>query len=278
MKVAINDSIYDLNNLERNLRKDLNLKEIIKKINKKDLVTCDILIKNGHLVTWETDVKNGDEIYMLKKGKVPTEEEMAKFLKARHSPNVYGKLKNAKVGIAGLGGLGSNIAMELARIGVGTLIICDFDVVDPTNLNRQNYFIDQIGMKKADATKEIIEKINPYIEVVAHDVHLDKSNYKLYFESCDIIVEAFDNPVCKAELTNWVLMNSDKYIVAASGMAGYYSSNTIATQKVRDRFYLSGDLVNAAKEFDGLMAPRVGIVASHEANCVLRILMNELEV
>ncbi len=278
MKVTINDSIYDLNNLERNLREKINLKEIIKKINKQDLVICDILIKNGHLVTWETDVKNGDEIYMLKKGKVPAEEEMSMFLKSRHSSNVYAKLKNATVGIAGLGGLGSNIAMELARVGVGTLIICDFDVVDPTNLNRQNYFIKQIGMKKTNATKEIIERINPYITVIDYDVRLDKSNYKEYFESCDIIVEAFDNPVCKAELTNWVLKNTNKYIVAASGMAGYYSSNIITTKKASDRFYLSGDLVSEAKEFDGLMAPRVGIVASHQANSVLRILMNELEV
>jgi len=278
MEVRINDCEYDLNNLKNRLLKNINLKDLIMKIDNQELLKCDILIKNGYLVSWEVEVENGDDIYMCKKGEVPSEEEMVIFLKARHSPYVYKRIKNATVGIAGLGGLGSNIAMELARIGVGTLIICDFDVVDPTNLNRQNYFINQIGMKKTNATKEIIQRINPYINVITHDVRIDKSNCEICFESCEIIVEAFDNPVCKAELTNWVLMNSDKYIVAASGMAGYYSSNTILTKKVSNRFYLSGDLENEAKEFDGLMAPRVGIVASHQANCVLRILMNELEV
>jgi len=133
MKLKINDYIYNLNDLDIFLSEDLELKEIIKKINNEELMACDILIKNGHLVTWETEVKDGDEIYLLKKGEVPSEKEMAIYLKARHSPDVHERLKNATVGIAGLGGLGSNIVMELARIGVGTLIICDFDVVDPTN-------------------------------------------------------------------------------------------------------------------------------------------------
>ncbi|WBW95534.1 sulfur carrier protein ThiS adenylyltransferase ThiF [Oceanirhabdus sp. W0125-5] len=278
MEIRINDVLYSLNELDIKSSTNIKMKELILKTNNQKLMTCDILIKNGCLVTWETEVKNGDEIYMLKKGEVPSKEEMEMFLKARHSPSVHEKLKNATVGIAGLGGLGSNIAMQLARVGVGNLIICDFDVIDPTNLNRQNYFIDHIGMKKTDCTKEILNKINPYINVVNYDIRLDISNFESCFKSCDIIVEAFDNPVCKAELTNWVLMNTNKHIVAASGMAGYYSSNTIKTKKISDRFYLTGDLVSEAKEFDGLMAPRVGIVASHQSNCVLRILMNELEV
>ena len=146
-------------------------------------------------------------------------------------------MKKGKVAILGLGGLGSNIASSLARIGVGKLILADFDVVEPSNLNRQNYFINDIGKLKTEATKENIERINPFVDITLVNEKISKENMESFSEA-DIIVEAFDNPNCKAEISNYVLIHMrDKYLVASSGMAGYYDSNIIQTKKIRDKFY-----------------------------------------
>lgn len=235
-----------------------------------------ILIKNGYTAHMHELIKDGDRVYVLNKEEKITEEEINTFLKARHSPKVHESMSKSVVGIAGLGGLGSNIAMNLARLGVGKMIICDFDIVEPTNLNRQNYYIEHLGRMKTSATEEIIHKINPYVEIEKREVYLDKENFPEVFKECSIVVEAFDKAECKAELVNWVLGDTDKYIVAASGMAGYYDSNSIKTRKIGERLFLIGDGVNEAKEFNGLMAPRVAIAAGHQANCVVRIIMGEM--
>lgn len=214
-----------------------------------------------------------------KKGQIPSQEEFEAQLVARHTPGVHAKVKNAVVGIAGLGGLGSNVAVSLARLGIGKLILVDFDRVEPSNLNRQQYFTRHIGIKKTKALKELIKEINPFVEIETRDIFLDKDNVLDCFKDVEIIVEAFDNPESKATLVNTVLTkDKEKIIVAASGMAGYFSNNTIKTKRIRDNFYLIGDGASEVVDGCGLMAPRVAIAANHQANTVLRIILGERDV
>lgn len=214
-----------------------------------------------------------------KKGEMPNREELEGLMASRHTPKVHEALKKGKVAIAGTGGLGSNVAISLARIGVGFIKIIDFDVVEPSNLNRQQYYIRQIGMKKVDALKEILIEINPFIKIEAVDLKIEKDNINDIFKGFDIVVEAFDNASYKALLVGEILKNfKDTKVVSASGMAGFYSNNIITTKKINDRLYICGDRVHEAGINEGLMAPRVAIVANHEANTVLRLLLNEKEV
>lgn len=203
-----------------------------------------------------------------------TKEDMYAVLVERHGVEVQSKLENAVVGIAGLGGLGSNVALSLSRIGIGKLIISDFDVVEPSNLNRQQYFIKHLGMKKTEALELVIRECNPFVNIEKRDTFLKEDNIQDIFKEADIIVEAFDNPNSKAVLTNTVLTKmKDKKIVVASGMAGYYTGNTIISKKIRDNLYFVGDGENESKPGSGLMAPRVAIAANHQANTVLRIIL-----
>lgn len=237
---------------------------------------ADVVVYNGFIIKEDVDLKENDNVMLIKKGEIPRREELEALMAARHTPFVHEKLKKYKVGIAGLGGLGSNAAVSLARIGIGKLVLVDFDVVEPSNLNRQQYFVRHIGMKKTEALKEIIEECNPFVEVEAIDLFLNKDNIYETFKDVDIIVEAFDNPEYKALLVNVVLKElKDKKLITASGMAGYFSSNTIKTKKIKDNFYIVGDEVSEAKPGCGLMAPRVAIAANHEANAVVRIILGE---
>ncbi|WP_353893917.1 sulfur carrier protein ThiS adenylyltransferase ThiF [Proteinivorax hydrogeniformans] len=240
---------------------------------------ADVIVLNGFIIRADQKLRENDELIFIKKGEMPAKEDLEALLVARHTPGVHKKVKNAKIGIAGLGGLGSNIALSLARTGVGKLLLVDFDVVEPSNLNRQHYFVKHIGMYKTDALRDILTQINPFVEVETKRVYLDENNMADTFKDVDIVVEAFDNPTCKAELVNTVLTKlPQKPIVAASGMAGYFSSNLIDTKKVRKNLYLVGDGVNEAKEGSGLMAPRVAVAANHQANMVLRLILGEKEV
>ncbi|MBU3130525.1 sulfur carrier protein ThiS adenylyltransferase ThiF [Clostridium tagluense] len=189
------------------------------------------------------------------------------------------KLKNAVVGIAGLGGLGSNVAVSLTRIGIGKLVLVDFDKVDKSNLNRQQYFLRHIGMYKTEALKEVLNDINPDIELETTNVFVDKTNIEQLFKDVDIIVEAFDNSQSKATLVNTTLLKMpDKSIVAGSGMAGYFSSNSIKTRKIRNNFYLAGDEFSDIDLGYTPFAPRVNIVANHQANMVLRLILGENDI
>ena len=134
-------------------------------------------------------------------------------------------------------------------------------------------------MKKVHAIKEILKEVNPFVNIEAIDKKIEKENIEELFKDVDIIVEAFDNPEYKAMLVNEVLTKFKyKKMVSASGMAGFYSNNIIQTKKLNNRFYICGDFVNEAKVNNGLMAPRVAIVANHQANTVVRLLLEEEEV
>ena len=211
--------------------------------------------------------------------RIPDKSEIDNVLSMRHTKDVFEKLKNARVAVAGLGGLGSNIALMLARAGVGTLHLIDFDEVDLSNLNRQQYFICHLGMYKTDAIKDEISRINPYINVITDCVNVTDDNIDSLFKDDSVICEAFDNPDCKAMLVNHILeTRKDAYIVASSGMAGTEKSNTIITRKITDRFYLCGDETSGAVKGNGLISPRVTICAAHQANAILRIILGKFDV
>ena len=205
---------------------------------------------------------------------IPTKEEYIKALIERHGKENQERFSNATVAIFGLGGLGSNIAICLARAGIGKLILIDFDKVDVTNLHRQQYKACQIGQYKTDALEENLLEINPYIRICKHTDLVTEKNVVGFISEGDIVCEAFDNAINKAMLVNAVLENApDKYIVSSSGMAGFDSANSIQTRKISRRFYLSGDGESDVNEGIGLISSRVMVCAAHEAHMVLRILM-----
>jgi sulfur carrier protein ThiS adenylyltransferase len=239
---------------------------------------ANLIIYNGFPVSSDRLLKEGDEIVLIKKGEIPSSKELEGLMMARHTPGVHQKIKKSIVGIAGVGGLGSAVAIALARIGVGTLILVDFDIVEPSNLNRQQYFLHQIGMPKVEALRESLSTINPYVRVRLYNERLDRNNVGKIFKEADVVVEAFDRADEKAMLINAVSEKlPDKYIVAASGMAGYGNNNEIQTVRFSSKLFIIGDQKTAAQPGIGLMAPRVGIAAHHQANTVLRILLGEEE-
>jgi sulfur carrier protein ThiS adenylyltransferase len=237
---------------------------------------ADVIIYNGFPAATDRPLRQGDEVVLIQKGEVPAAEEFECLMMSRHTPGVHRKIKKAVVGIAGLGGLGSAIAIALARVGVGRLILVDFDVVEPSNLNRQQYFVHQIGMPKVEALQENLAKINPYVKIEPIHEKLDPNNVGRIFKGADVVVEAFDRADQKAMLINVISEQMpETYLVAASGVAGYGDNNEIQTVRISSRIFISGDQKTAAQPGIGLMAPRVGIAAHHQANTVLRILLGE---
>ena len=210
---------------------------------------------------------------------IPSKKEWADALIDRHGPNLYERFSSATVAICGLGGLGSNIAIALARAGIGKLLLIDFDRVDITNLHRQQYKANQIGLHKADALAENLSEIAPYTEIQTVTAKITEENFTDFLKDADIVCEAFDNAESKAMLVNGVLEQLPQcYLVAASGMAGMDTPNTIKTRKIMKRFYLCGDEVSDVADTIGLVAPRVMLCAAHQAHTVLRILAGEYEV
>lgn len=210
---------------------------------------------------------------------IPTKEEWNAALAMRHGSELQAAFSKSTVAICGLGGLGSNIAIALARAGVGTLLLIDFDRVDITNLHRQQYKASQVGKLKTEALAENLKEIAPYIELKTYPVRVTEQNIKELLENADIICEAFDDAECKAMLVNTVLEElPEKFLVAASGMAGLGPANSIRTRRITKRFYLCGDEVSDVKDAIGLVAPRVMLCAAHQAHMVLRILAGEYEV
>lgn len=195
---------------------------------------------------------------------------------ARFSKNIKEKLENAHVAIAGLGGLGSHIAIMLARSGVGHMLLVDFDTVDVTNLNRQAYLIPQVGMEKTAAMKELLDQINPYLDIEYHQVKVSPDNIQELFEGYPIVCEAFDQADQKAMLVQGLLTGfPDTFVVSGNGMAGYGDANTIKTRKLMRRLYVCGDEQTDIADGVGLMAPRVNICAAHQANKVIQIILEE---
>lgn len=212
-------------------------------------------------------------------GTMPTKDEMQAALKERIGGELLQKYEKATVAVCGLGGLGSNIAISLARAGIGKLILIDFDTVDITNMNRQQYKVSQIGMAKCEALKDNLQEIAPYIETEVHHTRLDRTNYGRLLKDADVICEAFDKAEEKSKLVDFVIENMpDKYLVSGSGMASLRSPNAIKTRRLTNKFYICGDGESDVDVDGTLFAPRVMLCAAHQATIVLRILAGETDV
>lgn len=202
--------------------------------------------------------------------KFPSASEFEKAKDDRFSQAVHQKLKIASVAIAGAGGLGSNIAVMLARSGVGHLHIVDFDIVDITNLNRQVYTVRHIGSRKVDAIREILMEINPHMNVTTECMRVVADNCEEIFGGYDIVCEAFDVAESKAMLIDSLLSVEDgPIVISGSGMAGYGNANEIKSRRIMDRLFICGDEYTDVDSGIGLMAPRVSICAGHQANLVI---------
>ena len=210
--------------------------------------------------------------------RAPTREQMAEALRERHGPELQAKFDAGRVAICGLGGLGSHVAVALARAGVGHLHLIDFDRVDLSNLNRQQYFTFQLGQYKTVALADTLKRIAPYCDIRTDTVRVTEENLPGLLARDGIICEAFDRPEAKAMLASGVLERfPEKYLVAASGMAGLGSANTIRTCRAMGRLYLCGDGVSDVGEGLGLVSARVMVCAAHQAQMILRLLAGEQE-
>ena len=209
---------------------------------------------------------------------ITSREVMREALNIRHGEDLQNKISAARVAVCGLGGLGSNIAIALARAGVGHLHLIDFDRVDLTNLNRQQYAVGQLGQYKTDALRETLSLVSPYCDVTCDTTKVTEENLPDLLKTEDYICEAFDRAEAKAMLVSGVLEHfPEKYLVAASGLAGLGSANTIQTRRVSQRFYLCGDGTSDSSVGLGLVASRVLVCAAHEANMILRLIAGETE-
>ena len=208
--------------------------------------------------------------------KTVSESDFATALDCRSDKPIYHVLKSSRIGIAGLGGLGSNIASALVRSGVGHLVIADFDQVELSNINRQLYTLSHIGQDKATALEKILSDINPFCEIEPHVVRVTEENVCDLFGKCDIVIEAFDVPEQKAMLVNSVLEKMpEKYLISGSGMAGYGNANAIRTRKITGKFTLCGDETTDVKDGVGLTASRVIVCAGHMASRAIEILLDQ---
>ena len=234
------------------------------------------LIVNGHSKPWTTLIVEADHVIMLNREISPTLEVWRAIYDARYGKEMMDKLQQGKVAICGLGGLGSLIAIELGRLGVGTLLLIDDDIVDATNLARQQYTMRHIGMNKTDALTEELTHMAPLTTVTTNNIHLTRDNIADALEGYTIICEAVDRPETKAALTEAVLSDMPHAtLVGASGMAGYGSGNAITAKKIFPRLFMVGDGESEGEEGIGLMAPRVGLCASAQATLIMRLLLGE---
>jgi sulfur carrier protein ThiS adenylyltransferase len=185
-------------------------------------------------------------------------------------------MQRATVGIAGLGGLGSNVAIALVRAAVGHLILVDFDRVERTNLNRQQYTLAQIGAPKTEALRDNLLAIDSSVDLVVHNTKLSADNISEVFAPAEIICECLDAAEQKAMLVQTFLKQlapMHKKLVAVSGVAGYGPANEITTRVVSTNFALVGDGTTDVSAQPLLTASRVGVAASHQAHQVIRWLI-----
>ena len=200
---------------------------------------------------------------------------MTENLFSAHDPAQLKIWQQACIGIAGAGGLGSNIAFALTRAGIGKLIIADFDVVSPSNLNRQQYFADQIGQPKVAALKANLERISPHTEVHIHELRITPENIPALFGEVDILIEAFDLAEQKAMLLcEWQNLHPLKPYIGASGLAGVGNNESIHTEQFGN-IYLIGDAVSELKPGISPVSARVAVVANMQANLCLELLLKD---
>ena len=201
---------------------------------------------------------------MRKEGWNVFEEAVATAL----GPDNLKKIQQVTVGIAGAGGLGSNCAVNLVRSGFRKFVIVDFDKIEYSNLNRQFYFYHQVGRSKVEALKENLLAINPSLQLEMIEVKIEKDNMEAIFGQCHIIVEAFDQARYKKMLVEQYI-NTDKLVVSASGIAGWGNSDEIKVHKMKEKFYVIGDLSSEVSKDLPPCAPRVSIAAAKQGDIIL---------
>ena len=235
---------------------------------------ADILVLNGRPAPRDSLLQDGDTCSLIKIGEIPSALDMRRTLAARHGKEIQKKLHKATVGIMGLGGLGSAVALALAKIGIGRLILADHDVVVLSNIHRQHYFIDQIGMHKTTAMKKNMVRVNPFVSITPLHVTLTETNIPRLFGKVDVLIECLDDPAMKAAAMRCVLQKMPEAgYVGASGVAGYGPGDKIRCRKIQDRVYIIGDGVTVQDAATPLFATRVGIAAHQQANQAVRILL-----
>ena len=203
-----------------------------------------------------------------------SEEEINKALALRHGAENHKIFAASSVGVAGLGGLGSHIAVLLARLGVGRLVLADFDRVDLANIQRQQYYLSDVGRTKCEALAEQLRRINPYLRYETHETRVTAENARRIFAGCRVVCEAFDKAEEKAMLAEAVLgAMPDTILVAASGMAGFGPANAVRTERRMKRLYVCGDFESGIDDGLPVAAPRAALCAAHQATAVLRILL-----
>lgn len=253
-------------------------KQTIENLAKQYNSTADIFILNGFPVPSCSILNDGDSVTLIQKGVVPSPDEMEALLVARHTPGIHSKIKEATIAILGLGGLGSAVAGAMTKIGIGKMLLADYDVVEPSNLNRQHYFVDQIGMMKTRALRDNLSRMNPFVSLELIEEQLTEPRIAQLFAHVDVVIECFDDPAMKAATLRALLTKMEHVAyVGSSGMGGLGENNTILTTMIRPGIYIVGDNNSEAHPGMGLMAPRVGIAAHHQANQALRILLEEVD-
>ena len=183
-------------------------------------------------------------------------------------------LGSVSVGIAGLGGIGSHVAVLLARAGVKNLTLVDYDKVEYNNLSRQYYFIDQIGKKKVDALSATLKRIDPSISCSCYDIEIVEDNIGTIFNNCDIIVEALDKSCVKSMFISYCLkFFSEKKIIGVSGIAGYNDCELISTERISENFFVVGDFFSEVGPSVNLISTRVSAAASMQAHLVIQSIL-----
>ncbi len=171
-----------------------------------------------------------------------------------------------KIGIAGVGGIGSNVAVNLARAGVKNFKIADFDKVEKSNLNRQFYFEDQIGNYKVNMLEENLKRISSDIIIEKEVLRLNRENMDAYYADCDVIVEGFDVKECKKDILE-IFSAKGKFIVSANGIGGTDLEN-IECKQLGNNIYIVGDFVSDIEKFK-TFPTKVSMVAAIMANIIL---------
>ena len=183
----------------------------------------------------------------------------------------FAKIQKVRIGLAGAGGLGSNCASNLVRVGFKRLTIVDFDIIDPSNLDRQFYFKDQVGMVKVEALQANLLKINPDLELKMINEKIDEKNIKRLFNDCDVVAECLDKAESKKMLVS-VLLPLGKFIVSASGLGGIGSSDDIKVHRIKKNLVIIGDLKSDIAQTPAL-SPRVSIAAAKQADAILEFVI-----
>jgi sulfur carrier protein ThiS adenylyltransferase len=223
-----------------------------------------------------TILQDQDRLALYKEDTDITDENLSALIHARQPREATEKLRSACIGIAGAGGLGSVVAENLARAGIGRLVIADHDTVEPSNLNRQRFSLRQLGMSKTTALAENLLQCCPFVDVATVQERITADNCVRVFDTCAIVCECFDAAESKAGLVTALRLKLPEcIIIAASGLAGCGSARSITIRRVSAGLYIVGDMSSDAGSGMGLYAPRVGIVASLQAHVATQLILGE---